>query len=166
MVCTHRGKAEPALLGSCLCRMHANSRGLCRNYVYNQKYIAEGGGKYHLIQSSISHAPPSRSILPEGVEFKGLHHHFLHRFSGFMNLGGEAASSEQQPSQSNDGSLIQLTRSCCPWSSGHPTEHSIANAYIHAITNAKHFVYIENQVGSFRYPLCHPTSLRMLMRSS
>ncbi|PTB70582.1 phospholipase [Trichoderma citrinoviride] len=34
---------------------------------------------------------------------------------------------------------------CCPWSSGHPTEHSIANAYVGAITNAKHFVYIENQ---------------------
>ncbi|UKZ84929.1 uncharacterized protein TrAFT101_000813 [Trichoderma asperellum] len=40
---------------------------------------------------------------------------------------------------------IQLTRSCTKWSSGHPTEHSIANAYISAITNARHFVYIENQ---------------------
>ncbi|KAL7796537.1 putative phospholipase D [Trichoderma ceciliae] len=40
---------------------------------------------------------------------------------------------------------IQLTRSCTKWSSGHPTEHSIANAYVGAISNAKHFVYIENQ---------------------
>src|SRR5688572_4876002 len=31
------------------------------------------------------------------------------------------------------------------WSAGSPTEHSIANAYIHAITNARHFIYIENQ---------------------
>ncbi|TLD16204.1 uncharacterized protein PgNI_01688 [Pyricularia grisea] len=31
------------------------------------------------------------------------------------------------------------------WSSGLATEHSIANAYIDAITNAQHFVYIENQ---------------------
>jgi phospholipase D1/2 len=31
------------------------------------------------------------------------------------------------------------------WSAGHATEHSIANAYIDAITNARHFVYIENQ---------------------
>ncbi|ETR97808.1 phospholipase D/nuclease [Trichoderma reesei RUT C-30] len=38
-----------------------------------------------------------------------------------------------------------VDRCCCPWSSGHPTEHSIANAYVGAITNAKHFVYIENQ---------------------
>lgn len=36
--------------------------------------------------------------------------------------------------------------SCTEWSSGHPTEHSIANAYIEAIGNARHFVYIENQV--------------------
>ncbi|KND93239.1 Phospholipase D1 [Tolypocladium ophioglossoides CBS 100239] len=34
---------------------------------------------------------------------------------------------------------------CSKWSSGHKTEHSIANAYIDAITNATHFVYIENQ---------------------
>jgi phospholipase D1/2 len=29
---------------------------------------------------------------------------------------------------------------------GVSTEHSIANAYIEAIRNARHFVYIENQV--------------------
>ena len=34
------------------------------------------------------------------------------------------------------------------WSHGLKTEHSIANAYIQAITNARHFVYIENQVSS------------------
>ncbi|EHK22401.1 uncharacterized protein TRIVIDRAFT_81710 [Trichoderma virens Gv29-8] len=38
-----------------------------------------------------------------------------------------------------------VDRCCCKWSSGHATEHSIANAYVSAITNAKHFVYIENQ---------------------
>lgn len=43
------------------------------------------------------------------------------------------------------GVHIQLTRSCCEWSSGHKVEHSIANAYISAILNAEHFVYIENQ---------------------
>ncbi|CAK7223389.1 hypothetical protein SBRCBS47491_005191 [Sporothrix bragantina] len=51
-----------------------------------------------------------------------------------------------QPPDNNDQKLhIQLTRSCCEWSSGHKIEHSIANAYIAAITNAEHFVYIENQ---------------------
>ena len=36
--------------------------------------------------------------------------------------------------------------SCCQWSAGHRVEHSIANAYVEAITNAQHFIYIENQV--------------------
>lgn len=36
--------------------------------------------------------------------------------------------------------------SCSQWSLGVGTEHSIADAYIDAITKAKHFVYIENQV--------------------
>ncbi len=36
--------------------------------------------------------------------------------------------------------------SSCPWSLGVNTEHSIANAYIDAIKNSKHYVYIENQV--------------------
>jgi len=38
--------------------------------------------------------------------------------------------------------------SCTKWSSGHETEHSIANAYIEVIHNAEHFVYIENQVDT------------------
>ncbi|KAH6607433.1 phospholipase D/nuclease [Trichoderma cornu-damae] len=38
-----------------------------------------------------------------------------------------------------------VDRCCSKWSSGHATEHSIANAYISAISNAEHFVYIENQ---------------------
>lgn len=47
-------------------------------------------------------------------------------------------------------SLMKI--SCTKWSSGHPTEHSIANAYIDAITRAQHFVYMENQVS--KPPLC------------
>lgn len=43
--------------------------------------------------------------------------------------------------------FVALTRmcSCSQWSGGHDTEKSIANAYIEIITNAKHFIYIENQ---------------------
>ena len=39
----------------------------------------------------------------------------------------------------------QLVRSCTKWSNGTPTEHSVQNAYIDLIQNAKHFIYIENQ---------------------
>lgn len=65
------------------------------------------------------------------------------------NEGGDQSQeghSHGPSAGSGDQNLnIQLTRSCCEWSSGHKTEHSIANAYIAAITNAEHFVYIENQ---------------------
>jgi phospholipase D1/2 len=44
--------------------------------------------------------------------------------------------------------------SCTGWSSGHQTEHSIANAYMSAIAGAKHFVYVENQVNQERQSLC------------
>lgn len=55
--------------------------------------------------------------------------------------GDELAGTRNGP-----GMGIQLCRSCTEWSAGHPTEHSIANAYIDAISSAEHFVYIENQV--------------------
>ncbi|RIB19168.1 hypothetical protein C2G38_2182582 [Gigaspora rosea] len=41
---------------------------------------------------------------------------------------------------------VQVLRSSAAWSLGlKETEHSIQNAYIDVITNAKHFIYIENQ---------------------
>ncbi|KAI9807410.1 MAG: hypothetical protein M1833_000155 [Piccolia ochrophora] len=39
----------------------------------------------------------------------------------------------------------QIVRSSADWSSGILTEHSIQNAYIELISNAQHYVYIENQ---------------------
>lgn len=43
---------------------------------------------------------------------------------------------------------VQLLRSASTWSIGFKERHlekDIQNAYIHCITNAKHFIYIENQ---------------------
>jgi len=40
---------------------------------------------------------------------------------------------------------VQVCRSISDWSHGYLTEHSIQNAYIQLITEAKHFIYIENQ---------------------
>ncbi|KIK24525.1 hypothetical protein PISMIDRAFT_645727 [Pisolithus microcarpus 441] len=42
---------------------------------------------------------------------------------------------------------MQICRSAGPWSLGTPDriEHSIQNAYVHAISTSEHFVYIENQ---------------------
>lgn len=85
--------------------------------------------------------------------------HVHHYFGGEEQEGGPRRS--DHPAQT-DGAQMQLTRrylypfltleteansgSACEWSLGVKTEHSIANAYIEAIKNAKHFVYIENQV--------------------
>ena len=40
---------------------------------------------------------------------------------------------------------IQVLRSVGNWSAGHPNEDSIQQAYVHAIKNSEHFIYIENQ---------------------
>jgi phosphatidylserine/phosphatidylglycerophosphate/cardiolipin synthase-like enzyme len=40
---------------------------------------------------------------------------------------------------------VQCIRSLCEWSGGKRTEASILGAYLEAIRNAQHFVYIENQ---------------------
>ena len=52
----------------------------------------------------------------------------------------------------------QIVRSSADWSSGILTEHSIQNAYIEVISNAQHYVYIENQffitaTGEDQYPI-------------
>jgi phospholipase D1/2 len=40
---------------------------------------------------------------------------------------------------------VQVLRSVDDWSARQPHEASIYNAYLHAIKNAKHYIYIENQ---------------------
>lgn len=42
-------------------------------------------------------------------------------------------------------SNVQVLRSVGEWSAGCATESSIYHAYVHAILNANHFIYIENQ---------------------
>ena len=92
------------------------------------------------------------SLFEGGQRFMGgLERRFHYGMGRLMGGGdgGEEGDGEQSRGGYGDGSEsnlhIQLTRSCCEWSSGHKIEHSIANAYIDAITNAEHFVYIENQ---------------------
>ncbi|KAK0617809.1 hypothetical protein B0T17DRAFT_535872 [Bombardia bombarda] len=115
------------------------------NYIFNGKYVSRDIGKYGLLEAPSSHTATQPDVVQEDVaSFEGVQRHFSRRMHRF--LGDEDEQERRTPSlDPNDGAHIQLTRSCCPWSSGHKTEHSIANAYIDAITNAQHFVYIENQ---------------------
>ena len=49
------------------------------------------------------------------------------------------------PDPSTHNVRIQVLRSVDKWSAGQTHEASIHKAYLHAIENAKHFIYIENQ---------------------
>ncbi|OIW28351.1 phospholipase D/nuclease [Coniochaeta ligniaria NRRL 30616] len=108
------------------------------NYIFNQKYLARAENKYAPLERAVNRAEPA------GDMFRGVHQRFQH---GMRHMMSRDEYGEGQDSQQQDGGQanIQLTRSASQWSAGHATEHSIANAYIDAITNARHFVYIENQ---------------------
>lgn len=116
------------------------------NYIHRDKYRAKDGIKYKLLNANGREAgSESEAPIPqdeEGHDMLGLGRLQRRLHHGMNRLMGE---DERQHHQTGPGSQIQLTRSCCNWSGGHPTEHSIANAYIDAITNARHFIYIENQ---------------------
>ncbi|EAQ87264.1 hypothetical protein CHGG_03883 [Chaetomium globosum CBS 148.51] len=114
------------------------------NFIFNKKYSTRDIGKYQLLQAPQAHRGAESHLLGDGEDyFGGLQNRFsrhMHRF-----LGDEGEAPRAAPHRESDGAHIQLTRSCCKWSMGTSTEHSIANAYIEAIKNARHFVYIENQ---------------------
>ncbi|KAI0900153.1 phospholipase D/nuclease [Annulohypoxylon nitens] len=117
------------------------------NFIFGEKYTKRDAGKYDRINSN---GPSERA--PEQR-----HHHFMGDFEdqvgrGFRHVigweGGQSPENHDSGRNNYERSgeaKIQLCRSCCEWSAGHPTEHSIANAYINAIENAQHFIYIENQ---------------------
>ncbi|KAL7628012.1 hypothetical protein AAE478_002208 [Parahypoxylon ruwenzoriense] len=117
------------------------------NFIWDEKYSKRDQGKYQRIGFN---APAERS---RGEEHQ--HHNLLGDFQGHFNRGirhfmGEDGEERQDHRSRGDyggygNTKIQLCRSCCEWSSGHPPERSIANAYINAIENAEHFIYIENQ---------------------
>ncbi|KAL3422829.1 hypothetical protein PVAG01_04576 [Phlyctema vagabunda] len=69
---------------------------------------------------------------------------FSHGVSRYMGGREEQDESEHQRRHPS-GVSVQLARSCTKWSHGVATEHSITNAYIQAIHDSQHFVYIENQ---------------------
>jgi phospholipase D1/2 len=77
------------------------------------------------------------NLISDGVETK-LRHVQGKKLGGTDQYGRPLA---QDPSVMQ----CQIVRSCTKWSAGIPTEHSIQDAYISAIENSRHFVYIENQ---------------------
>jgi phospholipase D1/2 len=119
------------------------------NFIWDEKYKSKDPGKYERL--SVGRDGSGRSGHGED------HHDFMGSMQRHLNRGRHIITGEGEDEYSRDHgrghhrsegdsqARIQLTRSCCKWSSGHDTEHSISNAYISAISEARHFIYIENQ---------------------
>ncbi|KFA67692.1 hypothetical protein S40285_00963 [Stachybotrys chlorohalonatus IBT 40285] len=107
------------------------------NFIFKDKYETKNPGKYHKLHDPHGHS------LGESAEhyLGGISEHLSRGMSKFMHLQDE--QTQEQPA--SEQTRIQVVRSSSPWSAGSSTEHSIANAYIHVIENARHFIYIENQ---------------------
>ncbi|KAJ4189680.1 hypothetical protein NW767_000314 [Fusarium falciforme] len=119
------------------------------NFIFKEKYAKKNPGKYHKLE-----LPPSNFSGHRGGHsgedddyLGGFTEHFSRGMNKLMSFGDDDDEPRHRRHRSRDRDMprIQLTRSCSEWSSGHPVEHSIANAYTDAIRNARHFVYIENQ---------------------
>ncbi|GAP82855.1 putative phospholipase D active site-containing protein [Rosellinia necatrix] len=134
------------------------------NFIFDEKYNKKNPGKYQRLEErgqEDDHYFPRPDF--GGIEnrlTRGVRHGVRH-FMG--DEGDDSYERRRSRSSSRDSddyrrTNIQLCRSASDWSSGHPTEHSIANAYIHAIESAHHYVYIENQffitaTGAKQYPI-------------
>ncbi|KAI1739603.1 phospholipase [Xylaria scruposa] len=130
------------------------------NFIFDEKYNEKDPGKYRRFEQSSGEDDSRQFPHPD---FDGLGDRFNRGVRHFMGEGshhhrGHHGGSREQGDDFGGGVNIQLCRSACDWSAGHPTEHSIANAYVHAIENAQHYVYIENQffitaTGDKQYPV-------------
>ncbi|KAI1754058.1 phospholipase [Xylaria castorea] len=128
------------------------------NFIFDEKYNEKDPGKYRRLEQP-GGDDNNQFPLPD---FGGLEDRFNRGVRHFMGDGGHHREGHHGGSRENrgdsGGASIQLCRSACEWSAGHPTEHSIANAYVHAIESAQHYVYIENQffitaTGDKQYPV-------------
>ena len=94
---------------------------------------------WHDVACSVS-GPPALDVATHFIQrYKYLKPHY-----GFQDiLPNTELYQISDPSGRN--LTIQVLRSVGEWSAGQPKETSIYNAYLHAIENAEHFIYIENQ---------------------
>ncbi|KAM3542439.1 hypothetical protein ARSEF1564_004657 [Beauveria bassiana] len=111
------------------------------NYVYGVKYGEQNDSKYKPMDAPGAIEEVGKTVSrATGSRRRRFANSLKRRFTkGLRGLSRSRAAIKEQNLN------IQLTRSCTRWSSGHRTEHSIANAYVDAILKAQHFVYIENQ---------------------
>ncbi|KAJ2893842.1 uncharacterized protein MKZ38_008199 [Zalerion maritima] len=144
------------------------------NFIHREKYKSKDGDKYAMLTASgretgNEEEAPTNEEGEEGGMFGGFDHLQRRLHHGINRMvGGEEEHGHGGVPRGND-LQIQLTRSCCEWSGGHHTEHSIANAYLDAIGKAEHFIYIENQffitaTSSKQDPVMNKLGLAMVER--
>ncbi|KAI1111792.1 phospholipase [Nemania sp. NC0429] len=135
------------------------------NFIFDEKYREKDPGKYRRLEQSRegeeggegSHHFPRPDFGGLEDQFNRGVRHFMGD-AGYHHGHGHGGRHQEEHRGDSGSASIQLCRSACEWSSGHPTEHSIANAYVHAIESAQHYVYIENQffitaTGDKQYPI-------------
>ncbi|RGP80419.1 hypothetical protein FLONG3_1428 [Fusarium longipes] len=120
------------------------------NFIFKDKYKKKNPGKYHALD-----LPPrgpsgggDRRSRGNDDHLGGLTEHFsrgMDRLRSFGEHDTPRHSDREHSSRGGEMPRIQMIRSCAEWSSGHPLERSIQTAYIQSISDAKHFIYIENQ---------------------
>ncbi|KAK4218591.1 hypothetical protein QBC37DRAFT_189759 [Rhypophila decipiens] len=111
------------------------------NYIFDDKYAKKNPDKYQRLEIPAASGHGADRPDDGGDLFGGVRRRLHH-------LIGDDEQEQQHhapPVSPGGGAHIQLARSASPWSHGMKTEHSIATAYMDAIKNAKHYVYIENQ---------------------
>ncbi|KAI1426491.1 phospholipase [Xylaria sp. FL1777] len=129
------------------------------NFIFDEKYGQKDPGKYQRLLEQPEEGGGHHFPLPD---LGGFEDQFSRGVRHFMGESGHHHRQHEGGSHGHQQGFgrtnIQLCRSACDWSSGHPTEHSIANAYVHAIESAQHYIYIENQffitaTGDKQYPV-------------
>jgi phospholipase D1/2 len=110
------------------------------NFIWSQKYKTKDPGEYQPFPD-VAAQPPTEDGSGFGSGLLGGIGDSLNR--GLGHLWDHDHSHGSMPT--GTATHMQIVRSASKWSAGTPTEHSIANAYIHAISKARHFVYVENQ---------------------
>ncbi|KAG6828047.1 hypothetical protein H0H92_009547 [Tricholoma furcatifolium] len=89
-------------------------------------------------------AAPNEAVArhPHLQRWRAIGHEYHQRWLG---RSSEDVNERDYPRPHPGSCRVQVVRSVCDWSHGVLTEHSIQNAYIQLIYEAKHFIYIENQ---------------------
>ena len=135
------------------------------NFIHNEKYLVRKMARYHplvfkpqragIIGHPYNQSDDGAEIEGEEGQYPGFREKMKQQYefsrSRFeegrerLRDGFHGHGQNEYPPEPLGGMHCQIIRSCVRWSHNVSVEHSIANAYIEAIRDSEHFVYMENQ---------------------